>query len=273
MNASAYTAWVEQAFFNVKAALFQRSAWEKPIPINEELVRNAMAEGMKLARSEKANSVAIEVNAPWHERPDICGSTSPLGRGRPVQHDFGIWDGNELRLACEVKWLKKRDHASVMRDLWKLALTHGARNSERDCCRTFIIIGGDTGAFEETLRELDKLYGVTLEWPPQGGNTPLPGPTVIDFTVALKKDVRPLASVLARRQAYHRHPEATFGQLRCSVLDHAWITRTHTQWKIALWELDFHSPCQRSLIDWTELEQHVQKIREPERNRPADSPR
>ena len=84
----------------------------------------------------------MERTTPWNGAPDINLSTRKLGKGRPRQHDVGVTKGGVLTLACETKWLKTSDSDSILEDLWKLALTHGTSRNERDCCRTFLLVGG-----------------------------------------------------------------------------------------------------------------------------------
>jgi hypothetical protein len=155
----------------------------------------------------------------------------------------------------ELKWLKTNDAESVMADLWKLALTHGVAAKERDSCRTFILLGGLRKPFQKTLADLHR-HGVPLRWSPQGKANQLPRPTRIKFGSIQRKKwgFGILRETLKRRKSYYRQPPPIWSELRCSVVARHWKTIRGAEWKVALWELDFRSPCTRHQVRWNGLE-------------------
>lgn len=266
MNTSDYSAWVERAFLYVEGTLLQRAAEESPTRITEDFVRQALIDGLKAAKSELANSVKMEQTVPWNRSANVLKQNAKFGKGRAKQHDVGVKQNSALILACELKWLKADDADGVMEDLWKLALTHGASAKEKDCCRTFLLVGGLRKPFQKSLETLHR-HGVPLRWSPQGKAAQFPRPTRIKFASIqrTKWGFGLLKSTLQRRKSYHRQPPPVWMELRCSVLARSWKTIREAEWKIAVWELDFRKPCKRKQINWNGLKQRL--ARKPTRRK------
>lgn len=266
MNTSDYSAWVERAFLYVEGTLLQRAAEESPTRITEDFVRQALIDGLKAAKSELANSVKMEQTVTWNRSPNVLKPNAKFGKGRSKQHDVGVIKNNALILACELKWLKADDADAVMEDLWKLALTHSVSAKEKDCCRTFLLVGGLRKPFQKTLENLHR-HEVPLRWSPQGKAAQFPRPTRIKFASIqrTKWGFGLLKSTLQRRKSYHRQPPPVWKELRCSVLARSWKTIREAEWKIAVWELDFRKPCKRKQINWNGLKQRL--ARKPARRK------
>lgn len=254
MNTADYSAWMERAFLYVEGALLQLAAEESPTRITEDFVRRALIKGLKEAKPAMANSVGMEETAPWNKAASVLRPNAKFGKGRSKQHDVKVKENNRLLLVCELKWLKTKSPESVMEDLWKLALTHSTAPKEKDCCRTFVLVGGLKHAFQETLTALGRRK-VDLHWSPQGKAKQWPRPTRIKFGSVQRKKwgFALLKDVLERRPGYYRHPPSVWQELRCSVLARSARTIRNAEWKVALWELDFREPCKRKLINWNGL--------------------
>ena len=242
MNTAEYSAWMERAFLFVEGTLLQHATWESPTDITEDIVRQALLDGLKKAKAAHANIVGKEKDVPWNKGLNITNPQSRFGKGSSKRHDIGMKEGNKLVLACELKWLKTENAADVMEALWRLALTHGVAAKEKDCCRTFLLVGGLKKQFEKTLAKLNR-YKVLLRWSPQGKAAQLPRPTRIKFGSIQRKKwgFGLLKSTLRRRKNYHRQPPPIWRELRCSALARSWKTIRGAEWKVALWELDFRA--------------------------------
>ena len=254
MNTADYTAWMERAFLYVEGTLLQRAAEESPTRITEDFVRQALIDGLKSAKPAHANDVGMEETVPWNTNANILKPNAQFGKGRAKQHDVSVKQNNALLLVCELKWLKSGDADAVMEDLWKLALTHSVAAKEKDCCRTFLLVGGLRKAFQKTLETLHR-HDVPLRWSPQGKAQQLPGPTRIKFGSIhrTKWGFGLLKDTLQRRKTYHRQPPPVWKELRCSVLARSWKTIRGAEWKIAVWEIDFRKPCKKQQINWNGL--------------------
>jgi len=252
MNPADYSALMARAFLYVEGTLLRRSAEDSPTRITEDFVRGALIDGLKAAKADLANSVAMESDVPWNRALNALNSSARFGAGRPRQHDVAI--KNPLRLVSEVKWVKKQDGEAILEDLWKLALTHGTSARERESCRTFLLLGGIKKSFEQTLGNLHRRK-IPLRWSPQGKAVQWPRSTRIKFGKIVRKKwgFSALASVLKRRKGYYRQPPATWVELRCTTVARSYKTIRGIQWKIALWELSFRTPCKRKQINWNGL--------------------
>jgi hypothetical protein len=256
MNPSYYRLWTQRAFLYVEGALLQQAAHDSPTQITEEAVRAALSNGLKCAKPDRSQDVVTEENTPWNTAKDVKNPSRVLGRGRPKQHDVAVRQNGILEAVCEVKWLKTQDHSRLVQDLWKLALTHGVAAQDRNCCRTFMLVGGEKNCFQDTLQELrDKKYSIYLHWSPQGRAAGLPRANVIKFgNLANRPEgFEELKAVLQRGANYYRTPPDIWWELRCSVLARDWRTVRGFEWKIALWELDYHLPCRQYRVDWSNL--------------------
>jgi hypothetical protein len=254
MNPSDYRAWMERAFLFVEGALLQWSTEESPIRITEDFVRLSLMQGLRRAKPSRANDVQMEINVPWNNASDINDSNRGFGKGRSKQHDVAVREVGVSRAVCEVKWLKTSDSDAVLKDLWKLALTHGVALPERNCCRTFLLVGGLKSPFQNALSKLRK-QNVPLRWSPQGRAGQWPRSTRIRFeTLANQnKGFLALRATLRRRSNYHRTPPPVWWELRCSALARSYKTIRSAEWKIVLWELDYHHPCASHEVDWSDL--------------------
>jgi hypothetical protein len=254
MNSGDYSAWMERAFLYVEGTLLQRAAEESPTRITEDFVRQALIDGLKAAKSEYANFVKMEETVPWNRSQNVLKPNAKFGRGRSKQHDVSVKRDNKIHLVCELKWLKSDDADAVMEDMWKLALTHSVAAKEKDCIRTFLLVGGLRRAFQRTLENLHR-RDVLIRWSPQGNAAQLPRPTRINFgrIQRTKWGFGLLTDTLQRRKSYHRHPPPVWKELRCSVLARSWKTIRGAEWKIAVWELDFRKPCKKKQINWNGL--------------------
>ena len=255
MNMSGYTAWMERAFLYVEGTLLLRATEESPTRITEDFVRQALIDGLKKAKSDYANLVGMEETAPWNKSPNVLDEKSDFGKGRSKQHDVSVKRDDKILLICELKWLKVDDADAVMEDLWKLALTHSVETKEKDCCRTFLLVGGLRKPFQKTLETLHT-QKVPLRWSPQGQAAQLPRPTRINYSKIIGRQwgFKLLKNVLQRRDDYYRQPPPVWKELRCSVLARSWKTIRGSEWKIALWELDFRKPCKKQQINWKGLD-------------------
>jgi len=242
-NPSDFSAWMKRAFLYVEGSLLHRAAQETPTKITEDYVRGALVDGLKASKTIQANFIVTEQEVPWNRAPDICNPNAPFGNGRPKQHDVAYVENSIPKLACEVKWLKSKDPNAIMEDIWRLALTHGSSPVERDCCRTFFLVGGIKKDFQDTLAAL-RGHGVPLRWSPQGRAREIPRPSRVKLgeLCATSWGLDRLAKVLRRNDKYFRQPPDARWDLRCSVLARSWKTIRESEWKIALWELDFRSP-------------------------------
>jgi hypothetical protein len=254
MNPSDYRTWMERAFLFVEGALLQRSAEESPIRITEHDVRLSLMQGLRHAKPDRANDVQMETNVPWNRVSDVNNQNRKFGKGRSRQHDVAVKEAAIPRAVCEVKWLKATDSDAILEDLWRLALTHGVRLPERDCCRTFLLVGGLKSAFQNTLKNLRR-QSVPLRWSPQGRATQWPKPTRIKFgnLANQHKGFFALRTTLKRRKNYHRTPPTIWWELRCSAVARSYRTIRSAEWKIVLWELDYHHPCGTHQVDWSDL--------------------
>ena len=257
---------MERAFLYVEGTLLQRAAEESPTRITEDFVREALIKGLKSAKSEYANFVKMEETAPWNRSPNVLKPNAKFGKGRSKQHDVSVTRDDKILLVCELKWLKYHDADAIMGDLWKLALTHSVADKEKDCCRTFLLVGGLREAFQKTMENLHR-RDVPLRWSPQGKATELPRPTRIKFgsIQRTKWGFSLLKDTLERRKTYHRQPPPVWTELRCSVLARSWKTIRGAEWKIAVWELDFRKPCKKQQINWNGLSQRL--MRKPKKRK------
>jgi hypothetical protein len=186
MKTSDYRSWMERAFLFVEGKLLQRAAEESPTTITEDFVRQALIDGLKAAKGALANSVTLEADVPWNTANNVLNPNAAFGKGRSKQHDVGFQANNNLRLCCEIKWLKADDAGAVVEDIWKLVLTHGVAVKELDCCRTFLLVGGLKKSFQKTLANLHK-HDVPLRWSPQGKAVQTPRSTRIKLGAIQRK--------------------------------------------------------------------------------------
>jgi hypothetical protein len=231
MNPSNYQAWMDRAFLFVEGTLLRRAAEESPTRITEDFVRGALIDGLKASKPEYANNVVMEEDVPWNLSPDINNPSKGFGRGRARQHDVAFKNDGKASLVCEVKWLKTKDPAAILADVWKLALTHSLNEREKNCCRTFLLVGGLKKPFQDTLTELRR-HKVPLRWSPQGKANGWPRPSNIDFGFLYSdpSGFDSLVGVLKRGDKYHRQPPAIWYKLRCSTVARSWKTiRDHAQ--------------------------------------------
>jgi hypothetical protein len=247
---------MDRAFLYVEGALLQRTAEDSPTRVTEDFVRQALIDGLKASKPALANSVVMEEAVPWDQATNALQTAAALGSGRPRQHDVAIV--GPLQLVCEVKWVKTQASNDILEDLWKLALTHGTAEREKECVRTFLLMGGIKRAFQQTLATLHQRK-IPLRWSPQGLANQWPRPTKIKFGKIVRKQwgFDSLASVLKRRDNYYRQPPATWKELRCSAIARGYKTVRGAEWKIVLWELDFRTPCERTTLNWSGLRQRL----------------
>lgn len=260
MNPSDYTKWMERAFLYMEGDLLKRSAHDSPSKIHEETIRSALIDGLKHAKPARASDVFDETDVSWNLAKDINIPMRKFGKGRSKQHDVSIRSGSDVNLVVEVKWLTKMNHVELMEDVWKLALSHGANVPEKNCCRTFLLVGGLKDPFQKSLQALRKRH-LPLRWSPQGRAAGWPAPHSINLgNLANSVDGgNALIAALRRRPAgkpnpYHRTPPTVWWKMRCSLVARSWKTIRGSQWKIALWELDYKkATCGGVQVDWTPL--------------------
>jgi hypothetical protein len=257
MNPSEYRSWIERAFLFVEGKLLQRSAEESPTRITEDFVRIALIDGLKAAKPTRANDVQMEVNVPWNNVPNVRDPTREFGKGRSKQHDVAVIHAGLVQCTCELKWLKSKDTDAIMEDLWKLALTHGCAPRERDCPRTFLLVGGMRDAFQATLADLRR-HNIPLRWSPQGRANAWPQPSTVKFgnLANQTRGFETLRSTLKRRDNYYRTPPVIWWEMRCSALARSYKTIRGAEWKIVLLELDYRRPCSPHQVDWSNLGDH-----------------
>lgn len=125
MKNSEFQGWMRSGFINVEAELAHEIIRPKPY-VSEERVRSAMLDGLAISRGREADRIGVERDATFSSRPCWHNRTHGAATGRPIQHDIWIdakdGDGG---LACEVKWLKVANGASLAKDILKLALARG----------------------------------------------------------------------------------------------------------------------------------------------------
>ncbi len=180
MNPSDYQAWMDRAFLFVEGTLLRHAAEESPTRITEDFVRGALIDGLKASKSEHANDVVMEEDVPWNTSPDFNTPSRAFGKDRARQHDVAFKSAGGTRLVCEAKWLKTKDPAAILADIWKLALTHSVDEKEKNCCQTFLLVGGLKKPFQDALTELRR-HKVPLRWSPQGKANGWPRPSNINF--------------------------------------------------------------------------------------------
>jgi len=256
MNPGQYQEWMKQAFLMCEGALAMELATETRLNITEEYLRSNIVRGLILAKSSEASRVAKESSVSWGGN-GCHFDTSHTPTGRPIQHDVAVLaSGADQGLACEVKWLTQQNSKDVASDVWKLALSRSTR-SEATAQRSYLVLGGESGAFSSTLSALHKI-GFNLRWSPagRGGKWPDPGTVALEksLTTSLGKNSwRDLVAWGARPKHLRDSPD-TWRSLRVSLRGRWYRTvkanGKSVGWRVALWELDHRGVSASGSIAW-----------------------
>jgi hypothetical protein len=260
MKSSDLRRWFQRALVHVEGSLLQKSAAESPSRITKEFVRTALTDGLKAAKPNRSSDVSSEVDTPWNSNDDINVPSRPFDKGRAKQHDVAIRDGLRIIAAAEVKWLVKNSADKIVQDVWKLVMSHSTSAIASDSCRTYLLVGGEKNAFQNTLNSVRLKTNLHFSWSPQGRAGTWPRPFQI-CTGSLANNAAgqdALIQSISRRpnaaSPYHRVPPDLWWNYRARVVARGWRTIRGSTWKLALWEIDYKkSVCGTDTVDFSAL--------------------
>lgn len=271
MSLNPRTYWAVKAFLQVQAALMAEIASPSGEYISEDYVRSAMLRGLILADPANATQVEAEMEAWWSGALSVVDGVSKA-LGSPIRHDVGVKPfGAHRGIACEVKWLKQQKKQAVLADIWKLVLSRSTL-VEGEAMRALLLVGGESEAFEGTLRSLDG-ESVRLRWSSKGRRLKpdkkkkkplargLPAGTLLNLGTLVNRSVAAktaLMSLLGWAGGKHyRTPPATHGKFWLTCRARWWLTVGNRSWRAVLWELDAHGIKAQSTIDWQNFQNEL----------------
>lgn len=261
MNASTYASWMQLGFLGVEGSLAQELLTSTRVAVTEEYVRVAMIKSLMAALPFAHKRVGTEGSVSYSNNPGWLGKASKVGKGRSLQHDIVLAArGADNGAYCEVKWLKSPKPESLLMDIWKLWLSRSTMR-EVDAKRTFLLVGGESEAFRETLNVL-RGNKVSLKWSRTKGK--LPEPSQVDFNNVLNTTAGAKALLKLLRMGskgdYRTPPparrdmiirtRATWLRPQDVKIFGAKASSINVHWNLALWELTAHGTGIPRNIDW-----------------------
>lgn len=217
MKPSEYQDWMKQAFLAVEAEVGNRLIQSTGKSITEDQIRQALIDGLKAAHPTRAIEVEREWPVPWSGAQAWVGSGKAPAKS--LRHDIAVKPStSDKGLVCEVAWLKTTATEKIIGDIWKVILTRSTQN-EQSAVRTYLLIGGETKAFRDTLKALAS-RGAYIKWSKTKGR--LPGKHIVGVKGLLNdatgfKAFEKLLGWGTGKKRKYRTPPPMFKQYNLSV--------------------------------------------------------
>lgn len=265
MNPSEYRNWLQRACLSATGSLCQELATPFQAVITEDVVRAALMKGFALSNPQFAHFVHKEAAVAWAVDARSISGRQIRVQGRPPAHDIGIMKNDnetkELGAALEIKWLRSPNQIGVAKDVVRLMLSRGC-SAEQSALRTYLVIGGDSSSFRETLRRLWEI-GIRLRWSRAGRGGTWPSTTTISLQQLLTNPEccqRILRPILERGKYIKNPPEAwdSFRAVPCFRWEQsvpALCKAERMAWKFVTWEFN-HRGVGGGKIDWESIKPH-----------------
>ncbi len=143
--------------------------------------------------------------------------------------------------------MNEHDYATPVNE--HLALSRSIA-TEGQALRTYLLVGGEGGAFSDTLQTL-QTNRFDLRWSSAGRQGSTPGPRDISLRRFMARNLRKKA--LASQLSWGKHfrtPPKCWAALRSSVRQ-TWLRTADTaRWRVILWELNHRGTENTDEIDW-----------------------
>ncbi len=233
---------MQRAFLKVEAALLHRIATHAAHNTTEEVLRDALYNGLWEIEPGRQPFVKREEPVSWHDaKCNFCNKTP--GQGRRKSHDVAVSPHpDNPGLLCEVKWLKKNQHrdGEVVSDILRLALSRSCV-PEKQAIRTYLLIGGESKSFSATLKRLQE-SGVNLRWSP-AGNQSAPDSMPADKQLIMRSllhrsnlGFREFQELMLFGNGHYRTPPCVWRHMKISLRARWLQTSSGRSWRMALWE-------------------------------------
>lgn len=168
-----------------------------------------------------------------------------------------------------MKWLKNENSGQLIKDIWKLALSRGPGRERKDSLRTFLLVGGESKAFRDTINILYKHKPCLADLRRQRRDGKLPKPVGISFKTWLgtSKGRKGLAELLKwgtpptlrepppTRERFRVFTRSTW--LRSREGDLKLPNGSKLTWNAVLWELSAEGLNERAAINWADWKQDI----------------
>jgi len=237
---------MQRGFLKVEATLLGKIATHEARNITEETLRDALFQGLLDTEPARQNHVKTEDPISWHDNQCFSCTARP-GAGRKKSHDVAVLPHTLQGVAnpglfCEVKWLKKHQHreGEIVSDVLRLTLSRGCA-PEGDAIRTYLLVGGESKPFGQTLKKLQGA-GVNLRWSP-AGNQSSPDTMPADKQLIIQSllhraniGFEEFRTLMLFGRKHYRLPPDIWRHMKIIVRARWLQTNSGRSWRMALWE-------------------------------------